>query len=229
MSSKWRTLWEFRGEKNKDKSSRVIDGFDSGTGEMSQEALENIIKVIRKKLVLVQSDRILEVGCGSGMILEPLSKTSSMTAGVDFADSLIAKIKKVIPKGEFHVSEANDLPFDDNTFDKILSFSVFQYFPNYGYATDALNEMIRCVKTNGKIYLGDIPDLALVEKSEETRMRYAAHRDFKDNDLKHLYYPKTFFHSFFQDQNYKYEIFNRAVKGYINSKFRFNVLACVQK
>jgi ubiquinone/menaquinone biosynthesis C-methylase UbiE len=152
-----------------------------------------------------------------------------MVAGVDFASSLIAKIQQIIANGEFHVSEANHLPFGDDTFDKILSFSVFQYFTDYGYATDVLNEMIMCIKTNGRIYIGDIPDLAMEKMSEETRMRYVTHKDFKDNSLKHLYYPKTFFHRFFQDRNYKYEIFNYTVKGYINSKFRFNVIAYVQK
>jgi ubiquinone/menaquinone biosynthesis C-methylase UbiE len=192
---------------------------------MSPEALEYIIKVIREKLALLRSDRILEVGCGSGMILGPLSRMSSMVAGVDFASSLIQKIQKVIPNGEFHVSEANNLPFGDATFDKILSFSVFQYFPDFSYAKEVLNEMVRCTKNNGRIYIGDIPDFALAERYEEIKMRYTVHEDFKDEDLKHLFYSRTFFQEFFKDLNCKCEIFDGFVRGYVNSKFRFNVVA----
>ena len=196
---------------------------------MSEDALENIINVFKEKLALDCTDKILEVGCGSGMILEPLSKQVSSVAGVDFASSLIAKIQQIIPNGEFHIAEANSLPFDSCTFDKILSFSVFQYFPDFGYAQDVLNEMVRCIKNKGRICICDIPDLARKQLSEETRTQNAAHKDFKDDGLRHLYYPQVFFSSFFKDLDYKSEVFDNVVNGYINSNFRFNVVAYVQK
>ncbi len=113
---------------------------------------------VNKKLQLNESERLLDVGCGSGLLLSHLAQNCASIAGIDYAEAMVKKAKTLLPQGEFHCGEANQLPFATNSFDKLLSYSIFHYFPSEQYALDVINEMIRVVKPGGMILLGDLLD-----------------------------------------------------------------------
>ena len=52
-------------------------------------------------------------------------------------------------------SEANDIPFKDNYFDKCFSWGVFLYFPSAEYAGQVVSEMKRVTKDG--IFIGELP------------------------------------------------------------------------
>jgi len=223
MSRNWKSLWEFRGVKYKDKDLKFIDGFYGGLG-ISDKGWNNVLKVIIDKLDLSLNDVFLEVGCGAGAALYPISNICKNVAGIDYAYSLIEVAKKYVPQGDLHCCEASELPFDDGFFDKTLTLSVFQYFPSLIYAKKVIDELVRCTKEKGRILICDVPDISKKSSYEKIKEGEAKKGDFNDSALNHLYYEKRFFSTYLQSKELTFEIFDCVIEGYDNSKYRFNVL-----
>ena len=93
---------------------------------------------------------LLNVGCGAGgtttFIVE---NCDCQVVGVDIKENMIesarnwAKRKGVVDKTEFRVGNAQDLPFEDNTFDILICESVNIFIPD---KSKAMGEYKRVVK-----------------------------------------------------------------------------------
>lgn len=119
--------------------------------------LEIITRNIIKKLILNKENKLLDVGCGSGVFLLKLKSFVKSVSGVDFSKEMIDIAKESIRDGNFYVSTSDNLPFDDNLFDRVLCYSVFHYFPNKKCARDTIMELTRVCSSGGYIYIGDVP------------------------------------------------------------------------
>ncbi len=76
--------------------------------------------------------RILDAGCGSGVLSKFLvSKNIPITVDAcDYSELRIKQAKqynKALPQINYHVSDLNRLPFEDETFDTVFSRFVFEY------------------------------------------------------------------------------------------------------
>lgn len=86
--------------------------------------------------------RLLDVGCGPGTITADLATHVAHATGVDAAP-------QQPPSGvEFIQSDAESLPFEDNTFDVAFAAQALHHVPN---PVSALQEMQRVVKPGGII------------------------------------------------------------------------------
>jgi ubiquinone/menaquinone biosynthesis C-methylase UbiE len=119
-----------------------------------------IVNDIKGKLNIdsAQDGRFLDIGCGNSFLLSKI-KNEMAPFGIDFSLPMIKKSQEIITDGGFAVGEVNNLPFDNSSFDRVLCYSVFHYFPVEEYAVKTANEMIRVCKIGGYIMIGDIPDL----------------------------------------------------------------------
>ena len=88
------------------------------------------------------SGRILDLGCGTGMLSEFLNKE---TIGVDFSIKMIKKSKN---KNRI-LGDAELLPFKNNTFDFVLSFTLVQNLPSF----KVFKEVRRTLKTDSLFVL----------------------------------------------------------------------------
>jgi hypothetical protein len=132
--SKWRNLWEERGRHIPTDNEIDIDGYDYGAGKLDRSQVQFLIRKIRFSLGLNLEDRLMEAGCGAGMLLKPLSAYVYRAVGVDYASSMVRRCKSLFPSAETIVAEVGNLPFTENAFNKIACFSVFQYLLGLEYA-----------------------------------------------------------------------------------------------
>lgn len=218
----WKKLWEDRVSKFKDFDPIKLNGFYGSFADLTQQMIGQIVDLIKLKLKLSKSDNLLEVGCGAGMLLIPLSKYVKHFWGADYSEPHIKAMKKHFNVNAL-VAKADKLPFNDNEFNKILCHSVFQYFPSLNYAKKSISEMIRVCGHGGRILIMDIPDLAKKKACDDYRMSLNPEKASKDN-LWHLFYPRSFFKEICKKNNLKHKIWNCNINGYNNSKFRFNIL-----
>ena len=70
--------------------------------------------------------RILDVGCGAGLMTGHLTRYGTVT-GVDFSSAAIEVARRLVPEAEFHVNDAANLP--EGPFDLITLFDVLEHIP----------------------------------------------------------------------------------------------------
>ena len=72
-------------------------------------------------------ERVLELGCGTGSLFEPLGLPGASYRGVDVADSMLAVFRRTHPDLELICSDASRY-CDDRSYDLIFSHGLIQYF-----------------------------------------------------------------------------------------------------
>jgi ubiquinone/menaquinone biosynthesis C-methylase UbiE len=89
---------------------------------------------------------VLEVGCGTGLILERLASHCRSAKGVDLSEGMLAKARE---RGlDVRYATATELPFEDESFDVVCSFKVLAHVPEIG---KALSEMVRVTRKGGHV------------------------------------------------------------------------------
>lgn len=160
--------------------------------EMSERGLSTIaaqkkaLVDIMAKLDLQPEDQCLEIGCGVGNMLIPLSYFVGHMSGIDH-ENCLEIVKKRCSADNITLIPGNFLALDPGkeTFDKILVYSVLQYLSReqlFSFVDKALG----LLRTGGKMLLGDLPNNSLRERflaspsgkkfEEEWRKKYAANR-----------------------------------------------------
>jgi ubiquinone/menaquinone biosynthesis C-methylase UbiE len=95
---------------------------------------------------LVAGREVLEVGCGTGLILQRLARIAKRAVGVDLSPGMLAKARA---RGlEVVEADATALPFPDASFDAAVSFKVLAHVPDI---RGALSEMARVVRPGGVV------------------------------------------------------------------------------
>ncbi len=107
------------------------------------------------RLLLPPTGRVLDVGCGTGALLQKLGRRFPYLTlvGVDPVPEMLAVARgKVPPDVELCEGWAEDLPFRDNTFDTVVSCSMFHYVQQ---PVTALVEMSRVLRPGGQLLITD--------------------------------------------------------------------------
>ncbi len=91
--------------------------------------------------------RVLEIGCGAGVDLARFAKGGAVVTGVDVSASAIGLARANFSQqgltGEFHVANAERLPFPDNAFDLVYAHGVVQYTANPGRLVDECRRVLK--------------------------------------------------------------------------------------
>ena len=129
--------------------------------------------------------RALEIGCGPGRLLRPMSRHFGEIHGVDVSDEMIARARerlKGIPHAHAHAGSGSDLAqFADSSFDYVYSYAVFQHIPSRDVVFSYLHEAVRVLKPGGLVR-AQVNGLPQTAKSYDTwsgvRISAAEIRDF---------------------------------------------------
>jgi SAM-dependent methyltransferase len=119
--------------------------FLSGVHIVDRLALE--LKRLRSK------DSALEIGCGPGRLMRPLSRYFTEIHGVDVSDQMIHLAEDLLrdtPNAHPHHNSGSDLRlFSDDKFDFVYSYAVFQHIPSAEVVYNYLREARRVLKEGG--------------------------------------------------------------------------------
>lgn len=105
-------------------------------------------------LTLMPGWRVLEIGCGMGRLLRPLSERVAAAVGVDVSEEMLARAREYCggrPNVELQRTDGSgSLEFlADASFDFVYSHIVFQHLPRKAYVQRYLQEAARVLKPGG--------------------------------------------------------------------------------
>lgn len=165
----------------------------SGRYKFVIQKYKYIYKDILEKLSINKSDDIFDIGTGDGRIIEYLSTKCKSATTID-SEEIINKItkKKKIKylKGNIHEKGKKI----KKRFDKILVYSVVQYFHNLDEVIIFINLCLKLLKNSGMILIGDIPNDDMKLRYQNTKNYQKQRRIFdkkKENNMSNL--EKNFF------------------------------------
>jgi ubiquinone/menaquinone biosynthesis C-methylase UbiE len=225
----WKKIWNNR-EIDKSREISLLDlikinGFDTGAGAHTVESWSEMIEYTSDKLEISESNKICEIGCGAGAFLFPFKNKDVKIYGIDYSEKLLEVCKGAIPNGTFMLAEANDVPFEDDYFNHIISHSIFQYLPSLEYAKGVIVEISRLLKKGGSAAILDVNDNSkkdMYEKIRSAEIGLEAYRE-KYKDTPHQFYDKEWIREVGRTNNLEVNIEDQKISDYGNSQFRYNI------
>ena len=100
-----------------------------------------------------EGDKILDVGCGNGRLLELLKDKKIGYTGVDVSEKLIRLAQEKYPQNNFLLADNLNLPFSDDNFDKVFSVAVLHNVPSDELRKRAISELSRVLKPGGLLFI----------------------------------------------------------------------------
>ena len=100
---------------------------------------------------ITDDNDVLDAGCGTGVLTREMvhcvGETGSVT-GLDLSESMLGVARQACPGVDFHQGNVNELPFDDSSFDAVVSSFMLMFVPD---PTKAISEMRRVLRPGGRI------------------------------------------------------------------------------
>lgn len=94
--------------------------------------------------------RVLEVGCGSGVFLRAAADAGAQVTGLDASEALIALARARVPEAELVVGDLQFLPYADDAFDVVAGFNSFFFADDL---VAALAEAGRVARPGGSVVI----------------------------------------------------------------------------
>ncbi|MCZ8048652.1 MAG: amino acid adenylation domain-containing protein, partial [Microcystis sp. LE19-41.2A] len=151
-----------------------ISGWNSSyTGQAipAAEMQEWVDQTVSRILGNQPPQRVLEIGCGSGLLLFRVAKHCQEYWGADYSAATINNLEHLCGTIEglegkvrlLHRTADDFTGIPQATFDRVVINSVVQYFPSVDYLLQVIAGAVKAIADRGKIFLGDIRSLSLLE------------------------------------------------------------------
>lgn len=153
IQNNWKDKWDF------DKWAESYDAYVMGKeGELNlyenyHEVLNRVYKISKENLA--RDSSILEIGVGTGNLASKYISDSISIVGIDQSREMLYTARKKHPNLKLRLGEFLKLPFDSNSFDRIVTTYAFHHLTDREKEF-ALKEMLRVLKDSGEIIIGDM-------------------------------------------------------------------------
>lgn len=112
---------------------------------------------IREAAALTRASRALDVACGPGIVAETLAHDAGEVVACDITPEMLARashrfVKAGLANVRCVLGKAEELPFDNGSFDVVLTRAALHHFP---HPAVALSEMARVLRTSGRAIIVD--------------------------------------------------------------------------
>jgi amino acid adenylation domain-containing protein/thioester reductase-like protein len=170
--SDWKALYEDVYSPRGGPSDPSFVGWNSSyTGKPIPEGqMREWLRSTIDRIEQLHPTKVLEVGCGVGLLVQHLAPKAVDYIGTDFSAAAIVQLERWLAERpalrHVRLMHRSALELDDlesGSFDTVIINSVAQYFPNIDYLVEVLRAASRIVRNGGAIFVGDIRDLGSLE------------------------------------------------------------------
>lgn len=121
-----------------------------------------------QQILALKPKRVLEIGCGTGLLLFQIAPRCQQYVGTDFSTVSLASIQTQLDVLNLahvellHRTATDFAGIELAAFDVVILNSVVQYFPSQDYLIQVLEAAIRTVVPGGILFIGDVRNLPLL-------------------------------------------------------------------
>ena len=136
----------------------AFTAFEAAGWERQAPTYDDVIGRITSRLVgplleaagVQQGSRVLDVATGPGYAAAAAADLGASVVGVDMAPAMVELARRLHPTVEFRVAQAEALPFEDDSFDAVISNFVA---PHLSRPELAVAELVRVLRGGGRLAL----------------------------------------------------------------------------
>lgn len=173
----WRELYDtiiYRGVADDpaasgDPTFNISGWVSSYTGEpLGPEPMREQVDRTVQRILALRPDRVLDIGCGTGLLLFRLAPRCSYYLGTDFSSAALDYLRRWL-SGVGRSVHLSHRPADDfseiepASFDTVVLNSVVQHFPSLEYLMQVLAGAVTAVRPGGAVFIGDVRSLPAAE------------------------------------------------------------------
>ena len=118
----------------------ITEAYVQGFGPVVDKAGQCQLSVIEPK------SKVLDLCCGQGTLTSALVDQGHNVTGLDFSSEMLDRAKSKVPGAILVLGDAQDLPFEDDSFDAVICNFGMMHIPDQ---PKALSEVARVLKPGG--------------------------------------------------------------------------------
>ncbi|MFB2977576.1 amino acid adenylation domain-containing protein [Microseira sp. BLCC-F43] len=194
--AQWQLIWDANYSQpaaDSDPTFNTIGWRDSYTGQpIAFHMMREWVDTTVERILSWQPDRVLEIGCGTGMLLFRIAPRCSFYLGTDISHEALHYVEQQLEKLDgtwsqvslWHRAADNFEGIEPSSFDTVVINSVIELFPSMDYLVDVLEKAVQVVKPGGIIFVGDVRSLPLLEAFHADVELYKAPAELSRDQLR---------------------------------------------
>ncbi len=194
----WQSVWdETYGQKDPttDPTFNLTSWNSSYTGQpIPPEEMREWVEQTVEQVLSRGPKRVLEIGCGTGLLLLRLAPHSSVYCGTDFSPTVLRDVLaeitrpgRELPHVTLRQTTADDFAgFRPDEFDAVILNGIIQYFPGVDYLLRVLEGALEVVEPGGFVLVGGVRSLPLLDAFHASVQLHQAPNDYPVGRLRSL-------------------------------------------
>lgn len=130
-------------EYERDTWSRCADSYVDTFAAITEETVARLVDAGE----IQAGSRVLDIGSGPGNVSGQLAQIGASVTGVDFSSEMVETARKRYPRMSFEQADAEELPFEADSFDAVVANYVVHHLAR---PEKAFGEICRVLKSGGR-------------------------------------------------------------------------------
>lgn len=137
-------------EANVEVHTRMADRYNTDEPHFRPENQEKVRSVLTELARRCGGGRLLDVGCGTGFIINLAHDLFDSIDGIDITPAMLAKVNTSAGNIRLHTGAVESLPFADGSFDMVSSYAFMHHVADH---KRILQEVARVLREDGLFYI----------------------------------------------------------------------------
>ena len=128
------------------------------------ENTKRVEKIISDLAERTGGSNLLDIGCGTGFVIDIAKKYFDKVAGIDLTQAMLDEIEPA-ENVTAYIGDSEDMHFDDESFDVCTAYSFLHHLPDF---EPTVNEVFRVLRSGGYFYSDADPNWFCFSELEKT-------------------------------------------------------------